>query len=179
MTNKQRDDEKLWEKVKRTVKPIKSNRTNKLPDPVFETDKFDASQEHQAVPKRIVRPFRPEPLIKISQAPKPTLLDEPTRRKISKGRMDIDARLDLHGLTQLQAYEKLSQFLEQAQLMGNRTILVITGKGTRGEGVLRKAVPLWLSEPSFSRFVSGYHEASLPHGGSGALYVRIRRRKAG
>jgi len=77
-------------------------------------------------------------------------------------------------MTQAEAHSRLFRFLENSYQQSRRTILVITGKGMRGEGILRQAVPRWLSEPEFRKYISGYHEAHVSHGGSGALYVRLR-----
>lgn len=179
MAAKERDKEGLWEKVKQTTKPLHANRAGESFDSLF-GEKLDfVAPSPRTLATRTVQPFREEPLITINTAKPAPVLDEPTRRKISKGRMGIEARIDLHGMTQEQAYSRLLGFLEQAQIMGRRTILVITGKGVRGEGILRNAVPRWLNEPDFRRLVSGYHEAAIVHGGSGALYVRVRRNKFG
>ncbi|MEM9278490.1 MAG: Smr/MutS family protein, partial [Pseudomonadota bacterium] len=86
--------------------------------------------------------------------------------------------IDLHGMTQNEAFDRLSRFLQHAYDSGRRTVLVITGKGSRGEGVLKSAVPIWLEEPHFRKITTGYHEASISHGGSGALYIRLRRKRA-
>ena len=96
-----------------------------------------------------------------------------------RGRSDIEARLDLHGMTQPHAHRALSVFLQRAHLEGLTFVLVITGKGKMGSGtergVLRRQVPQWLSQPEFRALVVGFEEAHVGHGGEGALYVRIRR----
>ena len=102
------------------------------------------------------------------------------RSKLSRGRKDIDARLDLHGMTQTKAHRVLLNFLYHAQTDGMSVVLVITGKGrTVGpeseRGVLRRQVPQWLGLPEFRSFVIGFDEAHIGHGGEGALYVRIRK----
>ncbi|MEM1047052.1 MAG: Smr/MutS family protein [Pseudomonadota bacterium] len=98
----------------------------------------------------------------------------------------IDGRIDLHGMTQRSAHGRLLSFLDQARSHGSRVVLVITGKGVRTPdapgshretGVLRRAVPLWLEEPAFRALVAGYSPAHRSHGGDGALYVRLRRRR--
>ena len=182
MTGNRKDDEGLWEKVKQTVNPLKSNRADQMLDIIADMEK-KAPVERFPNKTRLkplgqtIRPYNPEQPTAINLAPKIPNLDEPTRRKISKGRLQIDATIDLHGMTQLEAYTRLALFLERAHEINNRTVLVITGKGQRGEGILRQAVPRWLNEPSLRRIVSGFHEASISHGGSGALYVRVRRKK--
>jgi DNA-nicking Smr family endonuclease len=109
------------------------------------------------------------------------------RSMVARGRTPIDGRLDLHGLTQDEAHDRLAGFLARSQALGHKVVLVITGKGRPGgsfeglsvpaRGVLRRVVPLWLSLPGFRIYVLGFEEAHLAHGGGGALYVRIRRRK--
>jgi DNA-nicking Smr family endonuclease len=91
--------------------------------------------------------------------------------------MAIDARLDLHGMTQAEAHAALAHFLRRVQRNGARLVLIITGKGAgAGErGVLRRQVPLWLGLPDLRDAVVGFEEAHTAHGGEGALYVRLRR----
>jgi DNA-nicking Smr family endonuclease len=111
-------------------------------------------------------------------------LERTLKRKLSRGRMTADAALDLHGFRQDEAYGALRAFLHRSQGEGARVVLVVTGKGSRGgdafgnPGVLRRAVPMWLALPDFRPIVIGFEEAGRPHGGAGALYVRLRRRGA-
>jgi DNA-nicking Smr family endonuclease len=117
-------------------------------------------------------------------APKPPSLApmEPRlRQKLARGRAPVDAAIDLHGLTQHEAFAALQRFLIDAQRQGARLVLVVTGKGERANGdretgVLRRNVPHWLAAPELRSVVIGFETATRPHGGSGALYVRIRRR---
>ena len=101
------------------------------------------------------------------------------RSQLSKGKKEIEARLDLHGMTQARAHRALSGFLHRAHGDGLTFVLIITGKGKIGaeseRGVLRRQVPQWLSQPEFRHVVVGFEEAHIGHGGAGALYVRIRR----
>jgi len=101
------------------------------------------------------------------------------RSQLSRGRKEIDARLDLHGMTQTRAHGALLSFLQRAHSEGLTFVLVITGKGKIGaeaeRGVLRRQVPQWLSLPEFRSLVVGFEEAHIGHGGEGALYVRVRR----
>ncbi|MGA8320048.1 MAG: Smr/MutS family protein [Xanthobacteraceae bacterium] len=105
---------------------------------------------------------------------------------MARGRQAIDARIDLHGMTQRQAHNALMHFVHEAQETGARLVLVVTGKGSgkgsetscdaeRERGVLRGQVPLWLALPEFRPFIVGFDEAHVAHGGQGALYVRLRR----
>jgi len=178
MSRRKREDHELWERVKKTTKPLHSERASR--EFKQEIGEMDMPRQPPIKPAaRIVRPYVREAPVKINLAPKPDLLDQSTARKIAKGRVGIDGRIDLHGLTQVEAHARLLRYLHTAYAIGNRTILVITGKGVRGEGILRQAVPRWLLEPDFRAIVSGYSEAHVAHGGGGALYVRIRNPNAG
>ncbi|MEC9344236.1 MAG: Smr/MutS family protein [Pseudomonadota bacterium] len=103
-------------------------------------------------------------------------MDEKTARKLSKGRLPIDARIDLHGMAERQAHNALRRFLEREWHDDSRIVLVITGKGERSGGILRRAVPRWLAEPPISAIAGSWRQAHPTHGGEGALYVRLRRR---
>jgi len=114
------------------------------------------------------------------KAPPLQRLDRRMRQRVARGRQPIDARFDLHGLTQADAHAALSRFLRAASARGARLVLIITGKGSRsGEGVLKRQVPLWLALPEFRDLVIGFEEAHVAHGGEGALYVRLRRHDGG
>ena len=107
------------------------------------------------------------------------------RRKVAGGRIEIDDSLDLHGMSQAKAHGALLGFLVRAQARDARLVLVVTGKGrierqrpdgSAEAGVLRRAVPHWLNDPALRGIVLGFEAAARPHGGTGALYVRLRRR---
>jgi DNA-nicking Smr family endonuclease len=102
---------------------------------------------------------------------------EPRRHhRIARGRDQIGARIDLHGMTQDQARAALTTFLFNAQDEGVRAVLVITGKGVSGEGVLRRRFPEWLAEPELRKIVAGLSTAERHHGGEGAFYVALKRK---
>jgi len=118
-------------------------------------------------------------------------LDRNTSERLRKGKMEIEGRLDLHGLTRRVAHSKLRTFLGHAHRQGWRCVLVITGKGSSAhvtddapfmgggrKGILREEVPRWLSEPEMRRLVLDYRNAQSRHGGGGALYVLLRRARA-
>lgn len=116
-----------------------------------------------------------------------TALDAKTRRRMRQGGQEVEARIDLHGMRQDAAHAALRHFIVRSHDAGLRMVLVITGKGKSGvesfqavgdiPGVLRRAVPHWLADPSLRMLVSGYGVAERTHGGEGALYVRLRRRR--
>jgi len=119
-------------------------------------------------------------------APAPAAIDRRTRARLTRGSLDVDARIDLHGLRQDAAHHRLRSFLLRGQEEGHRLVLVITGKGSTASpgdfgreerGILRRSVPAWLDSAEFRALVAGYDEAGPRHGGGGALYVRIRRRR--
>ena len=109
-------------------------------------------------------------------------IERPVRQRITRGRLPIDAAIDLHGMRQDEAHRALRAFLIREQAAGARIVLVVTGKGLRGArpgedapGVLKRHAPHWLSAPEWRRFVSGFDQAGRGHGGEGAIYVRLRR----
>jgi DNA-nicking Smr family endonuclease len=174
------EERALWESVAKQTKPLRKKPRAAKPQ------RLDA--EMPAAAKATV-PIRPHPLPK-PRAAKPDLPPAPPplapigrreRSQLSRGRKDIDARLDLHGMTQTRAHDALSAFLQRAHSDGLTFVLVITGKGKMGaeseRGVLRRQVPHWLGLPEFRALVVGFEEAHIGHGGEGALYVRIRRSK--
>ena len=105
-------------------------------------------------------------------------LDRNTDKRLKRGQMEIEGRLDLHGHSRDAAYELLRQFVMREAERGSRCVLVITGKG-RGDapGILRAAVPQWLSEMPLRDHVLRFYTAQPQHGGGGALYVLLRRRR--
>ncbi len=102
-------------------------------------------------------------------------IDRASFEKLKRGQMAIEARLDLHGQTQDEAHRELSSFIARAQAQGKRLALVVTGKGREGKGVLRESVPRWLNEPALRGRVLALSAAQPRDGGSGALYVLLRR----
>lgn len=113
-------------------------------------------------------------------------IERRTFSRVARGTVGIDGRIDLHGMTQLDAHDRLRGFLFEAQARGAKLVLVITGKGRNDgmdtfgvteRGVLRRRVPHWLAEPGLRTIVLGFQEAHQTHGGGGALYVRIRKKR--
>jgi DNA-nicking Smr family endonuclease len=113
-------------------------------------------------------------------------LERRLKKQLARGRSAIDQSIDLHGMNQAQAHQALRGFLVYAQSRGDRLVLVVTGKGAPKAsalephdfdepGVLRRLVPHWLHAADMRAIVLGFEEAGRAHGGSGALYVRLRR----
>jgi DNA-nicking Smr family endonuclease len=110
---------------------------------------------------------------------RPIGLDRRNWLRLKRGQVTIDARLDLHGRTQDHAHRALGRFLGEAQARGERTALVVTGKGLTSGGLLRQMVPRWLNERGNRERVVAFCLAQPRHGGSGALYVLLRRHRPG
>jgi DNA-nicking Smr family endonuclease len=127
----------------------------------------------------------PPPSLGERKTPPLAPLERRLREKLARGRATPEAAIDLHGMRKHEAFTALREFLTRAQIGGVRLVLVVTGKGERaasGEatpGILRKSVPNWLRGAEYRSIVLGFEEASRPHGGAGAVYVRLRRRDRG
>ena len=108
--------------------------------------------------------------------------DRGAEKRVRRGKLEIDASLDLHGQTYDQAHASVARFLAGAQRRGARVAVIVTGKGRRGalagegEGVLKRALPGWLNQAEVRGLVSGYAQAHRDHGGAGAFYVFVKRK---
>jgi DNA-nicking Smr family endonuclease len=108
-------------------------------------------------------------------APEP--IEPNRRRRIARERDPIDGRIDLHGMTRFEAEDRLKAFVRRAHADGWRAVLVITGKGPFGDGMIRRWAPVWLADPGLRDAVAGVAQAGRQHGGEGALYVALKRRR--
>jgi DNA-nicking Smr family endonuclease len=106
----------------------------------------------------------------------PATIEPQRKRRIVRGRDEIAGRLDLHGLDQDRARQALHNFLLRAHDDGARAVLVITGKGRMGDGVLRRRAPEWLADPALRSIVAGLSQADRHHGGEGAFYIALKRK---
>jgi DNA-nicking Smr family endonuclease len=168
------EEHKLWESVAKQVKPLRKSPRLARAHPV-------EAETPGVAPAVQPRPSSP---VKVAPSPKPHVpplapIGRRERTRLSRGKQEIDARIDLHGMTQSRAHRALFGFLQRAHHDGFTFVLVITGKGKLGSeserGVLRRQVPQWLALPEFRTLVVGYEEAHIGHGGEGALYVRVRK----
>ncbi len=193
------DEHRLWRAVVKDARPLSSGQI--IPEPEQSVLSFSNSKSDDSARPAI----RPKPLATIVQSrpkaarlpaspPPLTGLDRRTSQKLARGQIAADARLDLHGLHQDEAHAALQRFLSRSRDGGLRCVLVITGKGespfarhtlhsTRyheasdHSGVLRSALPQWLSEPQFRTEIAGFQPAHPRHGGGGAFYIWLRKRK--
>ena len=173
------DDTALWRKVTRGVTPyngqpeltVAKSATVNLPR------KKPQKQVKAPTPRLVGRlasaPEKPKP-IDVS-AGEHAGIDRLSRRRLVQGNLEIGARLDLHGMTAAQAERSLTRFIDSASTAHHRCVLVITGKGREGQGVLRRLVPQWLKTPPLSGRILAISKATQADGGEGALYVMLRR----
>jgi DNA-nicking Smr family endonuclease len=178
-----RDELALW---RHATADVKTTRERISPDPELAPAAVEppAAPPVSPVPPPRVPGDKPKPLALAPLAP----LERRMKRRLSSGKAQVDDVIDLHGLTQAQAHRALNNFLWRSAENGAKLVLVITGKGApAGEpdhhdserGVLRRNAPHWLRTPELRAIVLSIEEAARPHGGSGALYVRLRRRLPG
>lgn len=172
------DEITLWTHVARTVKPFAGRVVPQLPRQETEPQPESTAEPAQTILPEQTRSKRPDP------PPLPPLapLERRTLTALKRGQQQLEAVLDLHGLRQAEAHDRLRGFLMREQARGARLVLVITGKGAAGDalmgderGVLKRIVPHWLRMADLRSIVMGFDDAALNHGGSGALYVRLRR----
>ena len=179
MTRKKRplseDEHALWTVVTRSIKPLRRRKTDapeEIAPPVLPPRKSAKAAKPVLLPAQPPARAAPPPLAPLGRR---------LKQKIGRGSEPIEARIDLHGMTQASAHSALLHFLHRAQRDGVRVALVITGKGKAGadphaeRGVLKRQVPLWLESPELRPLILGFEAASIGHGGAGALYVRMRR----
>jgi len=178
------EDAKLWSLVTATVRPT-GERTRNVQDAALQAAHPDGLKP----PPNSCRPssakrtdsgspappsLAPPPLV--SARPRtPEDIEPGRRRRISRSREPIGARLDLHGMDQFRAEAAVFSFVRRAHDEGMRAVLIITGKGTLGDGILRRRAPEWLSDPGIRPLVAGFSFADRHHGGDGALYVALKR----
>ena len=173
-------DAELWARVARSARPLEKGRVA----PIVEAPKPRPKQKTKEAPPT-PKPA-PKPVAKPAPAARGEALNRQTARQLERGKLPVEARLDLHFMRQREAHAALRRFLKSAQGKGYRHVLVITGKGaavdesrpfyeSEERGVLRQAVPHWLAAPDLAPVVLSYSEAPRRLGGEGALYVRLRK----
>lgn len=185
------EDRKLWQHVNRDTVPLKGRdsltggfadlmRASEATAPPQSPGKPKKSPPAPRLPLNNVKPAPPsrardELLSHGSSAG----LDRRNAERLRRGKMVIEATLDLHGMNQAQAHGALNRFIQRSEAAGRRCVLVITGKGIAKEsgGVLRNQVPNWLNEPGNRERIIAFNYAQQGHGGTGALYVLLKRRR--
>ncbi len=151
-------DKRAWAAARRSVKPLTGRRGRPAETPRVRDE-----------------PGPPGPP-KLRNRPLPVPQNRQNERAVRRGKQPISASFDLHGHTRDSAFQILPRFLRTEQARGSQCVIVITGKGKRGEGVLRQGFLNWLELPEARALISGYAPAHSKHGGTGAWYVFLRRR---
>lgn len=201
------EDAYLWGEIARLITPLRGRakpaKPVKTADPPSPAPKLSAHSPAKSPPpkpgaarvsetrpatKRVtVKPMGTPAAFPLPAAPAPVPLAPGLERRVRlalrRGALQVDARIDLHGMYQAEAHGALTGFLMRARAVGHTHVLVVTGKGGIGyddafseRGVLRRSVPHWLRAPELRGVVLGFEEAARHHGGAGALYVRLKRR---
>lgn len=166
-------EEALWRSVAANVAPLPGRQPLPPPEPVSNEPPAPLAIQNACESKA------PQ----VSHPQQPPGFDVKLRRRLARGQTQIDARIDLHGMTQAHAHAALQRFIHRAVEHGHAVVLVITGKGgvgysgaeSEGRGVLRRLTPLWLKQPEFSPYIVAVQTAHASHGGEGALYLHLRR----
>lgn len=165
------EEARQWQQVQESATPLRTGKKKILPP-----EKPVAAPNIARAPRApLPRNAKPVALIPGDQTPG---IDHHTARRFRQGKREIEATLDLHGMTQARAFQRLTSFIERHYAANVRMALVITGKGRGGEGgVLRAALPGWIEQTELARYVLALHPAKPEHGGDGAYYVLLRRRR--
>lgn len=174
------DEERiLWNRVAGSVQPLPGRSVPVAPDESRNLAATSAlPQTPPSTPRKqpgvFLDSWSPPPPV---PRPKTRAIDPAVRANIEKGKLPVDARIDLHGMTQAHAHALLQSFLAEAVRRGSRTVLIITGKGASitSDGILRRSLPEWLKARPFCDYVGGISPAGRRHGGDGAYYVRLKR----
>ena len=178
------DDKRIWARVSGSVKQKLDKKAFRVTPGAVEPD-ASAAPPGKPATKTPPKFTKSRPLVVPAPAPAPVSqrtrgapeeLEPRRKRRLSRERDPIEAKIDLHGYGRFQAQDALTAFLMGAQARGYRSVLVVTGQGRRGgTGVIRASVHEWLAAPGLRTVVSGFAPAARHHGGEGALYVTIRR----
>lgn len=181
------DDAQLWAALSKTVKPLVHKKRAAVapprapeasaPDTPAGTPKRAAAPPRRPAPVTSATPARPPAPPPLAEGEAPGV-DKRTATRLRRGLMTVEATLDLHGLGRETARERLTAFIASHHAAGRRCVLVITGKGLKDDwspGVIRSAVPQWLNEPPLRPLVLSFATAQPQHGGSGAIYVLLKR----
>ena len=187
MKKQNSDSSDLWEKIAKTVAPLKSDKISPTNILVNHNKKTGSKFLTRSVKSR-VSPEKPisskhrdlgsnKPLPSDLRYEEGAGMDGASSKKLRAGKFDVEATLDLHGMTQQSAFLSLEHFIQTSVMKQLRTILVITGKGTGGRGVLRNQFPKWLKTETCAQHVLAFGQAQAKDGGSGAFYIRLRRNR--
>ncbi|MCE2926924.1 MAG: Smr/MutS family protein [Rickettsiales bacterium] len=170
------EEKKLWKLVTKQTQPLHAQNEE------AQEEEKSATKPKMATKKIMAHKVRPRvdmpaPVKEALKTGNINALDKNNGERFRKGEMAIEAMLDLHGLTYSKAEAALKRFIEHSYRCQKRSLLVITGKGSRGEGVLRQALPVWLNHEDLRPMILAISLAKAKHGGSGAYYVLLKRKR--
>lgn len=188
------EDEALWQHTAEQLEPLRERKGRHhvaVPDPEVVAPFLAAAKPKSGAITSVAKSDDRAPASPAKPIPGPPDLssfDRKAARRLRQGQLEIEARIDLHGMRQQEAHAALRRFLFSSFAKGRRWVLVITGKGAlqrrdadevpymggSERGVLRRNVPMWLAEPELRAIVVSFTAAAIPHGGDGALYVQLR-----
>jgi DNA-nicking Smr family endonuclease len=179
------DEERaLWQMIAKTAMPLKRRRKSEpkpAPLPPLEKPAPNAARPKAGPTAPKAPPPVPPPALRPHALThgRAIGIDKRQADRFRRGKTPIEGKIDLHGRTQQEAHDDLHHFVARAHAAGKRMVLVITGKGITASksGVLRENVPRWLNEPGLRRHVLAFDYAEPQHGGEGALYVLLKRKK--
>ena len=168
-------DKHIWETYTRGVKPTPAKtRRSSSPKPTPAKPAPEKSATRQSAEKAPPQLPKHKPATPLS-ANAFTALERKREKSLRQGELEIDAKLDLHGLTQTEAFAALTDFMHKKVKSGKRHLLIITGKGRSGAGVLRQNLQHWLEQLPEAKNILALRPAALKHGGAGAFYILLRK----
>jgi len=155
------EEREVWKRVARTVAPRR-----------YPKGKGSA----KSLPSRedFANMLRIAPNTSVERTRTPQSLDINNDKKTRRGRVEIDAKIDLHDMIQDEARPALSRAIMRAAKHNKKCLLVVTGKGVRLNGVLRQNFPNWINDPALRPHIATYAQAHIKHGGAGAWYVFLK-----
>jgi DNA-nicking Smr family endonuclease len=176
------EDLALWYYVSQSIEPIKGREAFHLPEKA-KTNKHESksnpisSEELERLVEQNISYKKSKPQLDYIRHGTMSGVDKSTAKKLTGGKFSIDAKLDLHGKTQDEALNSLRNFIRNSYEAGKRNVLVITGKGANNDGILKNQVPRWLNSDGLRENIIMFSYAKPKHGGDGALYVLLRKKK--
>jgi DNA-nicking Smr family endonuclease len=159
----------LWREAVRDVRPLRGARP---------ANSEGSRRDAEVASGRVEQGRTTPPHVPLPPLDRFAGIDRANAERLKRGLHKIEARLDLHGMTQAEAHGALFAFIAGSRAVGRRCVLVITGRGLgqSGPGVLKSSVPRWLEEPELRRHILAIAPAQAQHGGPGATYLLLRRR---
>ena len=165
------DELALWKTATRNVSPLVRMKPQPAKPSAAEPSAVVKSKPVERVHAPVKKPVVAKPFSI------PALFDAETERRLQKNQARVEARMDLHGMTEVEAHRALVDFVTISSRKGFRLILIITGKGAEGRGVLKKNLPLWIEGPALRRYIAATRPALDRHGGEGAIYLMLKRKR--